>query len=150
MPVVRDPEIETGDDEIGSFTATRFSDTGGLTQFGAFTETLSPGSRSSNLHWHASSDEFVYVLSGTVTLREGDTLTEMEPGMAATFKAGVPVGHYLENRTDEPVTYLVVGTRSDADVVTYPLSGEVLTLKDGVKTLQDAAGNILRTEKSQR
>jgi hypothetical protein len=45
----------------------RFSDTGGITQFGAFVECLPPGSRSSLCHWHLREDEFVYMLEGEVT-----------------------------------------------------------------------------------
>nr|WP_239479802.1 cupin domain-containing protein [Actibacterium sp. 188UL27-1] len=105
---------------------------------------MEPGSRSSNLHWHASEDEFVYVLSGTITLVEGDIRTQMMPGMAATFKAGHPVGHQLENCSDQPVTYLVVGTRSHDDVVTYPETGNIQTVKNGIKTLRDRHGTILK------
>ncbi len=68
------------------------SDAGGLTQFGAFIETLPPGSRSSRKHWHEREDEFVYLISGTVVLHEGDKESVMRPGDAATFKAGVALG----------------------------------------------------------
>jgi len=118
MPVIRqqDAMLEEGkaegvNAELGAYTARLLSDAGGLTQFGAFLETLPPGSRSSHKHWHEKEDEFIFVISGAVTLNEGDTLTEMLPGDAATFKAGVAVGHRLENHSDAPATYLVVGTR---------------------------------------
>ncbi len=39
-----------------------------LTQFGVNLVTLAPGSWSSQRHWHANEDEFVYVLEGEVTL----------------------------------------------------------------------------------
>ncbi|WP_411890979.1 cupin domain-containing protein [Yoonia sp. SDW83-1] len=110
----------------GPYRALLFSDSGGLTQFGAFVEILPPGSSSSSKHWHAGEDEMVYVLEGKVTLHEGDSSTVMHPGDAATFKAGDPVGHCLENRTDTKVKYLVIGTRSPGDVVTYPDHDRVL------------------------
>ena len=47
---------------LGSFTAELLSETGGLTQFGAFVETLPPGSASSDRHWHEGEDEFLLVL----------------------------------------------------------------------------------------
>ncbi|KQU86403.1 cupin [Ensifer sp. Root31] len=96
------------------------SEAGGLTQFGAFIEILSPGSRSSLKHWHKSEDEMVYVLEGTVTVIEGDTETLLHPGDAATFGAGEPTGHFLENRSDAPTRCLVVGTRAPVDVISYP------------------------------
>ena len=46
-----------------------------LTQFGVNLVTLAPGSWSSQRHWHAKEDEFIYVLEGEVTLhrRRGET-----------------------------------------------------------------------------
>jgi uncharacterized cupin superfamily protein len=96
------------------------SEAGGLTQFGAFVETLQPGSRSSKKHWHSAEDELVYVLEGCATLIEGDKEAVLQPGDAATFPAGVPLGHYLENRTTAITRYLVVGTRAVVDTITYP------------------------------
>jgi uncharacterized cupin superfamily protein len=93
---------------------------GGLTQFGAFIEVLQPGSRSSSKHWHSAEDEMVHVLEGAITLIEGDTATVLGPGDTATFPAGVPVGHFLENRSAQATRCLVVGTRSPVDTITYP------------------------------
>jgi uncharacterized cupin superfamily protein len=96
------------------------SEAGGLTQFGALIEVLPPGSRSSIKHWHSAEDEMVYVLEGHITLIEGETETLLKPGDAATFRAGDPIGHYLENRSDMPTRCLVVGTRAPVDVITCP------------------------------
>lgn len=96
------------------------SEAGGLTQFGAFVEVLQPGSRSSIKHWHSAEDEMVYVLEGAVTVVEGSAETLLRAGNAATFKAGVPVGHYLENRSASATRCLVVGTRAPVDRITYP------------------------------
>jgi len=96
------------------------SEAGGLTQFGAFIEVLQPGSRSSIKHWHSAEDEMVYVLEGEITLIEGDAETVLRPGDAATFQAGVPVGHCLENRSFHATRCLIVGTRSAVDTITYP------------------------------
>lgn len=125
MPVIRAGQARTDSPTmahpvLGSFTAQLISDTGGLTQFGAFTETLPPGSRSSFCHWHAQEDEFILVLVGEITLYEGGTQTVLHPGDAACFPAGNPVGHYLENQSNSDITYLVVGTRAPSDTITYP------------------------------
>lgn len=112
---------------MGPSTYIDYSDMGGLTQFGAFTETLSPGSKSSIKHWHAMEDEFVWMLSGTVILHEGDSETPFSAGECATFKAGVALGHCLENRSNADATYLVVGTRAPRDVITYPDDDCILT-----------------------
>ncbi len=147
MPIIRqeDAPLEeaTGSGinaELGSYKARLLSDAGGLTQFGAFLETLPPGSFSSHKHWHEKEDEFVFVIAGTVTLNEGDSLTEMQPGDAATFKAGVAVGHRLENRSNAPASYLVVGTRSPNDVVHYTDKDLHLTKMNFEKRLTTKAG----------
>ncbi|MDD8021896.1 MAG: cupin domain-containing protein [Paracoccaceae bacterium] len=110
----------------GPYQALLYSDSGGLTQFGAFEEILPPGSSSSVKHWHAGEDEMVYVLQGEVTLREGDDSVIMRPGDAATFKAGDPIGHCMQNQSESEVRYLVIGTRSSGDVVTYPDQNRIL------------------------
>jgi uncharacterized cupin superfamily protein len=96
------------------------SEAGELTQFGAFIEVLQPGSRSSIKHWHSAEDEMVYVLAGEITVVEGASETLMRCGDAATFKAGVPAGHFLENRSSSPTRCLIVGTRAPVDRITYP------------------------------
>ncbi len=145
MPKITNPRIETGTDELGSFTAQLWSDAGGLTQFGAFTETLTPGSASSRPHWHLHEDEMIYMVSGTVTLLEGDEQTPLHPGDVATFKAGTPVGHCLRNDSTKDATYLVIGTRSGHDVGTYTDNGDTVTIADGVKTLRSADGTVQKT-----
>ncbi len=128
MPVF-DPKTvtrDTGSGACGPFEALLFSDSGGLTQFGAFEEILPPGSASSIAHWHREEDEMVYILEGEATLTEGEATHVLSPGMAATFRAGVEAGHCLENRSDAPLRYLVIGTRAPHDRVTYPGKDRVL------------------------
>lgn len=96
------------------------SEAGGLTQFGAFIEVLQPGTRSSIKHWHSAEDEMVYVLAGEITVIEGTSETPMRAGCVAIFRAGVEVGHYLENRSASETRCLVVGTRAPVDRITYP------------------------------
>jgi uncharacterized cupin superfamily protein len=126
----------------GPYRALLLSDTGGLTQFGAFIETLLPGSRSSLKHWHQSEDEMIYMLEGTVTLHEGTATALLRAGDTATFKAGTPIGHCLENTGTTDARYLVIGTRSAQDVVTYPDHDRVLHLDrpQGTRSYTDRAG----------
>ena len=117
---------DDADAPCGPFEALLYSDSGGLTQFGAFVEILPPGSASSLLHWHAEEDEMIFVLQGRIDLHEGDRVTTLAPELAATFKAGVATGHRLVIRSDAPARYLVIGTRSDQDRVTYPAHDRIL------------------------
>jgi uncharacterized cupin superfamily protein len=90
-----------------------------LTQFGVNLVTLPPGAWSSQRHWHANEDEFVYVVEGEVTLVTDACEQILGPGMAAGFPAGKPDGHHLINRTETPVIYLEVGTRAAVEQAQY-------------------------------
>lgn len=125
MPKFSKTDVETqhhdgAGDPCGPYTALLFSNSGGLTQFGAFEEILPPGSSSSLKHWHDSEDEMVYMLEGIAHVSEGNESYDLHPGEAATFKAGTPAGHCLTNQTETPIRYLVIGTRSRGGQVTYP------------------------------
>ncbi|MEQ8397231.1 cupin domain-containing protein [Thalassobaculum sp.] len=98
----------------------RLSDHGGLTHFGVNHVILPPRCQSSVRHWHTREDEFVMVLTGTVTLVTDAGEQTLGPGMCAAFPAGRPDGHALLNRTDTEATYLEVGGRVDGDEVDYP------------------------------
>ena len=135
MSAIRAADVSRGienDPALGALQALLYSDTGGLTQFGVKVERLEPGSASSNRHWHEEEDELAYVLSGEVTLVEDDGETVLRPSDAATWRASVPVAHQLVNRSDAPVSYLVVGTRSANHAVHYAEVDELYTKRDGV------------------
>jgi uncharacterized cupin superfamily protein len=127
-------------DDLGTYVAHPLSDAGGLTQFGAFTETLMPGAYSGQRHWHSDEDEFLYTLDGTVTLHEDDGMTDLPPGTCVAWPAGVPSAHRLENRTDHPVTYFVAGARLPEDTVTYPDIDLHYTRRNGLRTLSHKDG----------
>jgi uncharacterized cupin superfamily protein len=93
----------------------KLGDAAGLTQFGVNLVTLKPGVWSSQRHWHAVEDEFVYVLSGDVVLVEDEGETLLRAGDAAGWKGGVRNGHVLQNRANVNAVLLVVGGRSDED-----------------------------------
>jgi uncharacterized cupin superfamily protein len=90
----------------------RLGDAAGLDQFGVNLLRLPAGSWSSQRHWHAAEDEFVWVVEGEVVLVEADGETVLRAGDCAGFKAGVPNGHKIENRSGAEAVLLEVGTRS--------------------------------------
>lgn len=92
----------------------------GLTQFGVNLVRLEPGVWSSQRHWHAKEDEFVYVLAGHPTLVTDAGEERLSPGDCAGFPAGVKDGHHLKNDSDETVEFLVVGSRIADDHGEYP------------------------------
>ena len=97
----------------------RLGDAAGLTQFGVNLMRLPPGAWSSQRHWHAQEDEFVYVLSGEVWLITDAGEEQLRAGDCAGFKAGVRDGHHLQNRSSSDAVLLEVGSRDDRDYGKY-------------------------------
>jgi len=91
----------------------------GLTQFGVNLCTLKPGAASSQRHWHENEDEFVYVLEGEVVMCEDGAETVLKSGDAVAWKAGVPNGHCLINRSNRDAVFIEVGTRAAAERAHY-------------------------------
>jgi uncharacterized cupin superfamily protein len=92
----------------------------GLTNYGVNLVELSPGSWSSQRHWHSHEDELVYVLSGELTLVSDAGRQRLVAGMVAGFPAGDTNGHHLLNDGDSVATYLEIGNRVAEDEVFYP------------------------------
>jgi uncharacterized cupin superfamily protein len=102
----------------------------GLKNFGVNLTNLDPGGQSALLHRHSHQDEFIYVLSGRPTLVTDEGEVELGPGMCASFAAD-GVAHQLLNRTDEVVTFLEIGDRTQGDEGTYPADDLKAALIDG-------------------
>jgi uncharacterized cupin superfamily protein len=119
---------------------TRLADAAGLTQYGVNLLRLPPGAWSSQRHWHTKEDEFVYVVSGEVTLVTDSGAEILHAGDCAGFPANDSDGHCLQNRSDKDAVVLEVGTRipgneayySDIDMVA-PAGGKParFTRRDG-------------------
>jgi len=129
----------------GSYASARLSEDGGLTQFGAYVETLAPGARSSDRHWHECEDEFLHMLSGQATVIENDGEHVLLPGDTACWPAGAPNGHHVINRSAAPCSYLIVGTRGSRDVCHYPDSGKTLYTEGADWRVEDASGHVLKS-----
>ncbi|MTH77228.1 cupin domain-containing protein [Paracoccus aestuariivivens] len=104
----------------GNLSYRHISEAGGLSQYGVALETLHPGGQSSQMHWEEHEDEFLYMLSGELTVIEDGNATIIGPGDACCWKAGEPVAHCLKNHTDQPATYLIVGSRNPDNICHYP------------------------------
>jgi uncharacterized cupin superfamily protein len=95
-------------------------DAGGLNDFGVNILMLPPGAWSSQRHWHDKEDEFVYVLTGELTLITDTGEEILRPGDCAAFPKTVANGHHLVNKSNAPATCLEVGTRTIDDSTVYP------------------------------
>jgi uncharacterized cupin superfamily protein len=92
----------------------------GLTNFGVNLTHLSPGAISALAHNHSKQDEFILVLEGKPTLVLGQEQIVLNPGNCYGFKAGTGIAHQLVNQSEESVTYLEIGNRTEGDEVEYP------------------------------
>jgi uncharacterized cupin superfamily protein len=97
----------------------RLGDAGGLTQFGVNLLQLLPRAWSSQRHWHTEGDEFVYVVSGEVTLITDDGEEVLHAGDCVAFPLNVPNGHHLVNKSSAVAVCLEIGTRIASDCGVY-------------------------------
>lgn len=103
----------------------------GLSVFGVNRTRLEPGAQSALRHWHGKQDEFVYVLEGEAVLVTDEGETQLTAGMCAGFKAGVPNGHHLVNRSKFDFVYLEIGDRTPGGGGNYPDDDIAITMADG-------------------
>lgn len=92
----------------------------GLTKVGVNLLHLSPGTWSSQRHYHSHEDEFIYVVSGEVVLVTDSGEERLVAGDCAGFPAGARDGHHLQNRSAQEAVVLEVGTNDPQDEADYP------------------------------
>jgi len=99
----------------------RLGDSVGVSQFGVNYTTLEPGAQSALRHWHEAEDEFIYVLSGELTLVDESGEHVLRCESFCGFPAGVKNGHCIVNLGDEPASFLEIGSRRPGqDTAHYP------------------------------
>jgi len=101
----------------------------GLQSFGVNHVTLAPGAMSALFHRHAVQDEWIYVLSGAITLVHDDGETLLTAGMCAGFPSG-GTAHQLVNRSAAEASYLEVGDRRPGDSADYPRD-DLVAVREG-------------------
>lgn len=134
-PIELEPRIGTGypqpfRDNVDSRSKRVLGDAFGLTRYGVNLVELPPGTWSSQRHWHTHEDEFIYVLSGQITLITDSGEQLLTPGMVAGFPGGDANGHHLVNNSEEVASYLEVGDRNARDEVFYPDIDLLLIVND--------------------
>ncbi|WP_435979548.1 cupin domain-containing protein [Psychrobacter sp. DM4] len=95
------------------------SDVVGLTTFGLHLVRVESGDETTQHHYHEESDEFIYVLSGELTLRYGDESYQLNVGDFVGFPAH-GAAHSMRNDSDSDATYLMGGSRPPIDITNYP------------------------------
>ena len=97
----------------------------GAERLGASLFELQPGASSFPLHVHHANEELIVVLAGTPTLRTIDSERELVPGELVSFPVGRRGAHRIDNRSGEPVRFLIVSTMISPEVNEYPDSGKI-------------------------
>lgn len=118
-----DPGMVEVDVAADGVTTRLISQAGGLTQYGCHIQTLPPGARGSERHWHSAEDECLLVLDGQATVVDDQGPHPLGPLDAAAWPFGIANAHHVLNLTDAPVTYVILGSRVARDICTYPDSG---------------------------
>ena len=113
----------------------RLAEAAGLDKIGVTLLKLPPGCWSTQRHWHIQSDEFVYVVSGEVTLVTDDGEEVLRTGDCAGFKASDPNGHHLQNRSGADAFVLEIGNHLQTDTAHYPDIDLVAALTDGKSSI---------------
>ena len=113
-------------------------DATGLGRLGVHLVRLRRGDSSTELHVHASAEEFVYVLSGRGVARIGEESVAVGAGDFMGFAAG-GLAHALHNPHDEDLVYLMGGERVGEDQVLYPQVRKRLLVGDGEERMLDVA-----------
>lgn len=95
------------------------SDIAGLTKCGLHLVRVEPGDETTQHHYHEESDEFIYVLSGELSLRYGEEIYELSAGDFAGFPAH-GAAHSMINNSGADAVYLMGGSRPPIDICNYP------------------------------
>jgi uncharacterized cupin superfamily protein len=84
---------------------------------------LLPGSPGDRLHMHYGVEEMFFVVSGTPTLRNGQTEERLAPGDVVHCPEGRDGLHTFTNPTNEPARILALSARRFPDLLVYPEQG---------------------------
>lgn len=82
-------------------------------------EILSPGKRASSPHSHTKQEEMIFVLEGHPTACLGSLMRELKPGDFLGFIPGSEDLHFIENKTNKEVRFLVICSSHEDDKIIY-------------------------------
>ena len=125
-PNVFEPSFDAEQDEAPfTWRRARLGRQAGGEKLGASLFELPPGASSFPLHVHHANEELIVVLAGRPTLRTIDAERELSPGEVVACPPGRRGAHRIDNRSDEPIRFLIVSTMIAPEVNEYPDSGKI-------------------------
>jgi uncharacterized cupin superfamily protein len=125
-PNVFEPRFDAEQDEAPfTWRRSRIGRQAGSEKLGASLFELPPGASSFPLHVHHANEELIVVLAGRPTLRTLDGERELAPGEVVACPTGRRGAHRIDNRSDEPIRFLIVSTMIAPEVNVYPDSDKI-------------------------
>ena len=120
-------ELERDADDPSAYEAAyaRLGPLLGAVDLGATVYELEPGNSNCPYHYEYGNEEWLLVLSGTLTVRHPDGETELGPGDLASFLEGPRGAHKLTNKGDETVRLVMISTKVQPDMSVYPDSDKI-------------------------
>ena len=125
--VINRDELEPMEMRQGKFhvSGRRFGAHAGNQQLGGQLLELQPGERAFPFHYHCANEESIYVISGTGTIRLGETRVPIRAGDWIAHPIGPEHAHQMINDGAAPLVYLAISTQHKCEVVGYPDSKKV-------------------------
>jgi uncharacterized cupin superfamily protein len=143
---VFEPEWDVEQDEPPfTWRRARLGRQAGSEDLGASLFEIPPGASSFPKHIHYANEELLVVLSGRPTMRSLDSERELGPGEVVALPKGPRGAHRIDNRTGEPVRFLIVSTMNAPEVNDYPDSNKtwVRSYPPGAAPTDDAYELVL-------
>ena len=108
----------------------------GMARLGISHARVPPGKESFIYHIHHQEEEFMYILSGTGSLRAGEQETAIGAGDVVGFTTP-SIAHTVVNSGDEPLVYLVGGENKELEQADFPDQGKRLFRSNSGSALVD-------------
>jgi uncharacterized cupin superfamily protein len=120
-------ELQRDEDDPNGYEAgyLRIGPLLGSEDLGATIYELEPVNSNCPYHYEYGNEEWLLVLSGTLTVRHPDGEAELGPGDLASFRAGPSGAHKLTNKGDQTVRFTMISTRVDPSMAVYPDSDKI-------------------------
>ena len=119
------PEYDDTDPEGYRAGMARFGTAVGASQMGASLYELPPGQSVCPYHYEYPEEEWLFVLSGRVTVRHPEGNEELGEGDIVCFPPGPDGAHKVTCLGDETARVLMTSTRQTSGIAVYPDSGKV-------------------------
>ena len=107
------------------FRQKRLAGAAGAEELGVSLYEIEPEGTAWPYHYHYANEEGLFVLDGTITVRDPDGTYEVDAGGYVAFRTGEEGAHELINETDETVRLLLVATMEHPDVEVFPESDTI-------------------------